>query len=68
MPDLIDNIIAWESGELDNWETIQFFAKLIKTGEVWGLQGCYGRTAHDLIEAGYISTDGETLIDESDLE
>jgi hypothetical protein len=66
--DLVDYIIAWESGELSDWDTLQFFAKLIKSGECWTLQGCYGRQAQALIDAGYVSKEGEVLIDEYDLE
>ena len=48
----IDNIIAYESGDLDEHQTIEFFQGLIDSGLVWQLQGSYGRTAHSLIEAG----------------
>ncbi len=51
--DVVDNIMAWESGELDNEATIKFFQYLIDTGQAWTLQGCYGRTARGLIKAGY---------------
>ncbi len=66
--DAVDYIMAWESGELSNWETIKMFAEMIKSGICWSLQGCYGRMAHDLIEAGYVNTKGDILIDEDDLE
>jgi len=46
---------ASEEDQLEAW------AYLIKTGEVWGLQGWYGRTARDLIDAGKISKEGEVL-------
>jgi len=49
----IDSIIAYESGELDDLETIELFQKLIDSGLAWQLQGHYGRTAHALIDAGY---------------
>ena len=48
----IDNIMAFESGELDEQQTIEFFQSLIDSGLVWQLQGSYGRTARNLIEAG----------------
>jgi hypothetical protein len=50
--DQIDNIIAYESGELDEEATIDFFQELINTGLCWQLQGHYGRTATALINAG----------------
>lgn len=49
----IDKIIAYETGELDAGETIKMFQKLINSGQVWHLQGSYGRTAMELIEKGY---------------
>lgn len=53
--DVTGNIIAYESGELDQDQTIELFQHLVKTGMAWQLQGSYGRTAAALIEAGEIS-------------
>lgn len=53
-PDLIDSIIAYESGDLNYEACLALFTTLVETGIVWGLQGSYGRTAMDLIEAGLI--------------
>lgn len=50
--DQIDKIIAFEDGSLGRDETIELFQELIDSGLVWQLQGFYGRTARDLIEAG----------------
>lgn len=50
--DLVGDIIAYESGELDEEEIIKLFQNLIDTGMCWQLQGNYGRTAQALIEAG----------------
>ena len=44
--------MAFESGKLDEQQTIEFFQGLIDSGLVWQLQGSYGRTARNLIEAG----------------
>lgn len=53
-PDLVDSIIAYEMGDLDDTETLALFTTLVNTGLAWGLQGHYGRTAMDLIHAGLI--------------
>jgi hypothetical protein len=47
---MVDKIIRYESGQMNEDETIQFFQELIDTGLVWSLQGHYGRTANNLIE------------------
>lgn len=51
--DYIDTLIAYECGELNDEETINFFQQLIDDGTAWKLQGSYGRTATYLIDAGY---------------
>lgn len=48
----IDFIIAYEEGGLDEFEIIEGFQKLINNGNVWRLQGHYGRQAQSLINAG----------------
>jgi hypothetical protein len=55
----IDQIIAFEQGELDDISTVKMFSKLIKTGMAWQLQGFYGRTAAALIENNIINKEGE---------
>jgi hypothetical protein len=57
----IDDIIAYENGELDHDGVLDLFAKLIRTGAVWRLQGSYGRTAASLIESGLISRSGKRI-------
>lgn len=59
---LVDKIIAYESGELSDEETVKLFAGLIKTGQCWSLQGCYGRMAASLIENGVIDKTGKILV------
>ena len=49
----IDKIMAFEDGTLSQEETIKMFQEMINDGSVWKLQGCYGRTAQVLINAGY---------------
>jgi hypothetical protein len=51
--DTTGNIIAYESGELDDEEIVTLFQHLIDTGLAWKLQGSYGRTAQNLINGGY---------------
>jgi hypothetical protein len=51
---LVDWIIQYETGELDEDATVRFFQFLVDTGIAWSLQGSYGRTAAALIEAGYV--------------
>jgi hypothetical protein len=55
---LVDKIISFESGELSSKGILELFSELIKTGQAWSLQGCYGRTAQALIDKGLIDTQG----------
>lgn len=48
----IDDIMLYESGEMDWEQTVEFFQSLIDSGMAWRLQGSYGRTANALIQAG----------------
>ena len=41
----IDKIMRYEGGEMPEDEEVQFFQELIDSGDVWTLQGHYGRTA-----------------------
>ena len=50
--DLLSLILAYESGELDQDQTVGLFQGLINSGLVWNLQGHYGRMARTLIDAG----------------
>lgn len=52
--DTLGQMIAWEEGELPDDEVIQLFQKLVDNGQAWSLQGCYGRQAEALIQAGYV--------------
>ena len=44
----IDNIIRWENGDLDEVEEFAFFERLVASGDIYHLQGSYGRRARDL--------------------
>lgn len=52
---LLDKVLAFEYGQMDEEELVEFFQHLVDTGLVWQLQGTYGRTAVDLIEAGLVT-------------
>jgi len=49
---MINDIIAYESGEMQDEEIIDFFQRLIDSGMAWTLQGSYGRMAMRLVEDG----------------
>ena len=55
MSKYVDEIIAYECGELDVQGTLTLFKHLIESGLVNSLQGHYGRTAVDLVENGYLT-------------
>ena len=61
--DIVDNIIAYESGDMNDTEMLELFSELIKSGQAWILQGHYGRTAVSLIEANLITKEGDILWD-----
>jgi hypothetical protein len=50
----VDDIIAWEEGRLSREQERRFFQRMVNTGEVWRLQGMYGRRAQELLNAGEI--------------
>lgn len=56
---LVEQIMAFEDGQLDDAETVELFQGLIDSGLAWKLQGVYGRTAAQLIEAGACHTTQE---------
>lgn len=50
----VDQIIAFEQGDLDEDATIALFQALVNSGLAWQLQGAYGRMASQLISAGLV--------------
>ena len=58
----VSKIIAYENGEMSKGEVISLFQELIDTGLAWKLQGHYGRTAKQMIDAGMVE-----LVDTTDL-
>ena len=58
MQDLIGQIMDYEAGEMSQEEVLDLFQTLINSGLCWSLQGSYGRTARQLIDAGLCSQGG----------
>ena len=54
MNSLVDRIVEFEQGTLDEAATIGLFQHLVNSGLVWSLQGIYGRIAVTLIQAGHL--------------
>lgn len=52
---VVDDIIRYESGEMEDDEIVAMFQKLLNDGTVWHLQGSYQRTAQELIDRGLIT-------------
>ena len=52
--DVTGNIIAFESGELDNEQVFELFQYLVDSGIIYQLQGSYQRMAQGLIAAGEV--------------
>jgi len=52
--DQLGAIMAYESGDLDEADTLVLFQHLVDSGMAWQLQGSYGRMAHSLLEQGLI--------------
>jgi len=48
----VQDIIDYESGQMDWDRIVEMFQKLIDSGEAWTLQGSYGRMAKRLIDNG----------------
>ena len=61
--DLVGKIMAFEEGVLSLADSLRLFSELTKSGQVWQLQGGYGRDARRLIEAGVMDSKGNLLID-----
>ena len=55
----VDYIMMYESGELNDEDTLHFFSHLIQNGMAWSLQGHYGRTARALIDDEWIDKVGK---------
>lgn len=52
---LVDQLIAYEEGQITEDQEIAFFEHLVETGACWQLPGHYQLVAATLIEAGLIN-------------
>lgn len=59
MSDIVNDIIAYEQGDLSASDTLSLFSHLVKTGTAWKLQGHYGRTAAAFIAYGMLTSGGD---------
>jgi hypothetical protein len=55
---LVNYIMEFEGGNPTNKEVLNLFGYLIKSGQVWSLQGMYGRQALRFMNSGVISAKG----------
>lgn len=53
--DVVDLIMQYEMGALDEQGIVELFQVLVNTGMAWQLQGHYGRVASALIDAGLVT-------------
>lgn len=51
---LLDNIIAYEQGDLDDEQALELFQHIYDEGHYTWLQGSYGRTLQVLLDRGLI--------------
>ena len=58
MTGLLNKMVAWESGLLDEQEELELFQELTQNGTVWHLQGAYGSRAVELMGAGELPVPG----------
>ena len=52
--DLVDGIMRYENGDMEQDEMVDLFQALVDNGMAWTLQGHYGRTAKMLIDEGLV--------------
>lgn len=60
---LVDSIIAYESGELEDHLIIEMFSELLRSGTLEHLQGHYGSAARCLIDGGILDEHGNILVE-----
>jgi len=55
---IVDKMIAYESGDMDEGQVIDFFQELLDRRLISSLQGSYQRIATILLDKGYIELRG----------
>lgn len=60
---LANDIIRYEDGSMEEPEAVEFFSRLYKSGVLAYLQGSYQRGFEALVKIGYLSPDGEILVE-----
>jgi len=63
---MMDYIMDYECGTLNDKQTLELFSHLIQSGMAWSLQGHYGRTANSLMSEGFIDKNGKIDWEEFD--
>jgi len=56
--DLVARIVKYELDELTPREELELFGELVSTGDVWNLQGKYGRQARAFMGIGWLDLEG----------
>lgn len=56
----VEQIMAYEDGEMPSDDVVPFFQRLVDSGLAWQLQGSYGRAAHHLVQSGLVFLPGGT--------
>lgn len=52
---ILNDIISYENGDMDENKEVKLFQYLLDSGMVWKLQGSYGRKAASMIKSGLIN-------------
>tara|TARA_B100000085_G_C18370513_1_gene442154 strand:+ start:587 stop:760 length:174 start_codon:yes stop_codon:yes gene_type:complete len=57
MMEMIEDIVRYENGEMNEEQEIEFFQSLLDTGIIFSLQGHYQRQMDRMIENGVVNND-----------
>lgn len=56
---IVDLIVAYEAGELNETQEVELFQQLVDTGLISSLQGSYGRQAYYFVQQGLVQIRSE---------